>query len=483
MSVGGAAKVRERTIREVAALAGAATPVTDGRAGPDVVIDSRLATPGAVFVALPGEHADGHDFVHAAAAGGAVAALCTRETGAALAHLLVPDALQGLTDLARGVIAEAKADGLCCIGLTGSSGKTSTKDLLGQVLAAHAPTIAPTGSFNNEIGVPLTALRVNAETRYLVSELGARGGGHIAWLCRIVPPQVGLVLNVGHAHLGEFGSVEGIARAKGELVEALEPTGWAVLNADDALVAAMATRTVARRAFFALEQQPSGGELRVWAEQARVDDLQRHSFTLRASGTGDAGPVECAEPVSLQGPGRHQVANALAAATVALALGLPGPSVASALSAAVAQSAWRMQLMPRSDGALVVNDAYNANPDSMRAALVTVAGMRRAGGRLVAVLGDMLELGDTAPAEHERLGELAAGLGFEVVALGQLADEIASGVRRGFGTVTRVSDVQEAVAVAGANLQPADVVVVKASRGLALDRVADALAGVGRSGA
>jgi UDP-N-acetylmuramoyl-tripeptide--D-alanyl-D-alanine ligase len=469
----------------VAALAGAADPEVDdggldGPAGPDVVIDSRLATPGAVFVALPGEHVDGHDFVAAAAANGAVAAICTRDTGAPLAHLLVPDALQGLTGLATGVIAEAKADGLRCVGITGSSGKTSTKDLLGQVLAAHGPTISPKGSFNNEIGVPLTALRVNADTRYLVSELGARGGGHIAWLCRIVPPDVGVVLNVGHAHLGEFGSVEGIAQAKGELVEALSDRGWAVLNADDPLVAAMAERTSARLARFSLLGEPAG-DLRVWAQDVHADDLQRHSFTLRAAGAGDVGPVNCAEPVALQGPGRHQVANALAAATAALALGVPAATVAGALSGAVAQSAWRMQLMPRADGVLVVNDAYNANPDSMRAALVTVAAMRREGGRLVAVLGDMLELGPAAPAEHETLGELAAGLGFEVVAVGQLADEIARGVRRRFGTVTRVSDVQEAVAVAEANLHPADVVVVKASRGLALDRVADALAAAGET--
>ncbi len=466
--------MRERTIREVAVLAGA-----DGRdsglpAGPDVVVDSRLATPGSVFVALPGEHADGHDFIAAAAAGGAVAALCTRVTDAALAHLVVSDALQGLTDLARGVVAEARTGGLRTVGVTGSSGKTSTKDLLGQVLSAHAPTISPKGSFNNEIGVPLTALRVNADTRFLVSELGARGGGHIAWLCRIVPPDVGVVLNVGHAHLGEFGSVAGIAQAKGELVEAVPADGWAVLNADDALVAGMAGRTEARLAYFSANGRPDSGELRVWAEDLVSDDLQRFSFMLRSDGAVDA-----SLPVNLRGSGRHQVANALAAATAALVLGVPPQTIAATLSVAVAQSAWRMQLMPRADGVLVINDAYNANPDSMRAALTTVAGMRREGGRLVAVLGDMLELGAAAPAEHETLGELAAGLGFEVVAVGGWADEIARGVRRGFGTVTLVSDREEAVAVAGRGLQPSDVVVVKASRGLALDRVADALAAAG----
>ena len=470
VSAGGVQTVRERSIGQVAALAGAAAVSVDGTAGPAVVIDSRLASPGAVFVALPGERVDGHDFIGAAAAGGAVAALCTRVTDAPLAHLVVADALQGLTDLARGVVAEAKVEGLRCVAVTGSSGKTSTKDLLGQVLAAHAPTVSPQGSFNNEIGVPLTALRVNADTRYLVSEMGARGGGHIAWLCGIVPPDVGLVLNVGHAHLGEFGSVAGIAQAKGEVVEALSPQGWAVLNADDALVSAMAARTSAHLAYFSMTGEPAVGELRVWAENLEADDLQRHSFRLRSAGT-----VHADQPVGLQGSGRHQVANALAAAAVGLALGLPAAGVAAALSAATAMSGWRMQLLPRADGVLVINDAYNANPDSMHAALTTVAAMRRPGGRLVAVLGDMLELGEGAPVEHENVGRLAAELGFDVVAIGALAAEIARGVQRASGTVTMVNDPQEAVAVTERDLQPSDLVVVKASRGLALERVADAL--------
>ena len=300
--------MRERTIRELAALAGAEPVDSDRPVGPDVVIDSRLATPGAVFVALPGEHVDGHDFVGAAAARGAAAAICTRVTDAPLVHLVVGDALAGLGALATGVVAQAKASGLACIGVTGSSGKTSTKDLLGQVLAASAPTVSPQGSFNNEIGVPLTALRIDAATRYLVSELGARGAGHIAELCRIVPPDVGMVLNVGHAHLGEFGSVAGIAAAKGELVEALPADGWAVLNADDPLVLGMAARTAARLATFSLAGEPDDGELRVWAEDIEPDALQRHAFTLRSAGVAAA-----AVPVRLQGPGRHQVANALAA--------------------------------------------------------------------------------------------------------------------------------------------------------------------------
>ena len=468
--------MRERTIREVAALAGAdGTDTGDGAwaqlAGPDVVIDSRLATPGAVFVALPGEHVDGHDYLAAAAGRGAVAALCTRATDAPLAHLLVPDAVAGLSALARGVVAEAKASGLACVGITGSSGKTSTKDLLGQVLAAAGPTVSPKGSFNNEIGVPLTALRVGADTRFLVSEMGARGGGHITWLCGIVPPDVGVVLNVGHAHLGEFGSVEGIARAKGELVEAVPADGWAVLNADDPLVLGMAARTSARLATFSASGPPSTGELRVWAQDVTADDLQRHSFRLRSAGLVDAD-----EPVTLQGPGAHQVGNALAAATAALALGLPPELVATALTTAVAQSQWRMQLLPRRDGALVVNDAYNANPDSMRAALTAVAGMRRPGGRLVAVLGDMLELGPDAAAQHRGVGALAGGLGFTVVAIGDFAEALAEGARGAGAVANVVADRDAAVAVAGADLEASDVVVVKASRGLALEVVADALA-------
>lgn len=466
--------MRERTIEEVAALAGA-DGSGDGAwtelAGPDVVIDSRLVTPGAVFVALPGEHVDGHDYLAAAADRGAVAALCTRTTDAPLAHLVVPDALAGLSALARGVVAEAKASGLICVGITGSSGKTSTKDLLGQVLAAAGPTVSPKGSFNNEIGVPLTALRIGADTRYLVSEMGARGDGHITWLCGIVPPQIGVVINVGHAHLGEFGSVAGIARAKGELVEAVPADGWAVLNADDPLVLGMAARTGARVATFAASGPPATGDLRVWAEQVAADELQRHSFRLRSTGTVDAD-----EPVTLQGPGRHQVANALAAAAAALALGLPPALVAGALSAAVAQSRWRMELQPRPDGVLIVNDSYNANPDSMAAALQAVAGMRRPGGRLVAVLGDMLELGPDAAAQHRAVGGLAAGLGFAVVAIGEFADAVAEGAREAGGVANVVADRAQAVAVAGADLEASDVVVVKASRGLALEVVADALA-------
>ncbi|MHA7860487.1 UDP-N-acetylmuramoyl-tripeptide--D-alanyl-D-alanine ligase [Tessaracoccus sp. Y36] len=437
--------------------------------GPDVVIDSRASSPGALFVALPGERADGHDFVAAAVAAGAAAVLVRRELPLAVPQLVVPDPLAGLTALATALVEEAAAAGLVTLGITGSSGKTSTKDLLAQVLATAGPTVAPVGSLNNEIGVPLTATRVDAATRFLVSEMGARGTGHIASLCAIVPPRVGIVVNVGHAHLGEFGSVAAIAKAKGEIVGALPAEGWAVLNADDPLVSAMAGRTSARIATFAVGATPGWGDLRVWAEQVGATDGQRHTFLLRASGTATG----CA-PVELQVTGAHQVGNALAAAAAALGQGLDVDTIGRALSNATARSRWRMELSTRQNGALVINDAYNANPDSMAAALRTLASLRRPGGRLLAVLGDMLELGPGAAAAHVEVGALAAAHGVDrLIAIGFHADDLVKGAG-GVETIV-TSDRDAAAAAAAAWLGPKDVALVKASRGLALETVAEHL--------
>lgn len=436
--------------------------------GPDVVIDSRAATPGSLFVALPGEHADGHDFVGRAAAAGAAAVLVSRESDVAVPQLVVPEVGAALAALGTAVAAEATEAGMVTVGITGSSGKTSTKDLVAQILATAGETVAPIGSFNNEIGVPLTATRVTPQTRFLVSELGARGQGHITWLCGIVPPQVGVVVNVGHAHLGEFGSVEAIAQAKGELVEVLPQDGWAVLNADDPRVSAMRTRTVARTATFATTGEPAWGDLRVWASEVAADALQRPAFTLHA------GPASAS--VQLLVSGDHQVGNALAAAAVGLTQGLTVAEVAAALGTARARSHWRMELTERPDGVLVVNDAYNANPDSMAAALRTLASLRRPGGRLLAVLGDMLELGPGAPAEHRRTGTLAAELGVDaLIAIGAHAGDLAAG----YGPATMlVPSAEIAVEAASAWLRPPDVVLVKASRGLALETVAEQLSAV-----
>lgn len=466
--------MRERSAGELATLVGGRL-VGDpsARVGPDVVIDSRAATPGSLFVALPGEHADGHEFASRAADAGAAALLVSGEQPLAVPQLVVTDVGAGLAALGRAVAAEATAAGMTTIGITGSSGKTSTKDLVAQVLAKAGATVAPVESFNNEIGVPLTATRVTPATRFLVSELGARGGGHIAWLCGIVPPQVGVVVNVGHAHLGEFGSVEAIAQAKGELVEALPATGWAVLNADDPLVTGMASRTSAHLAAFSTVAEPAWGELRVWASDVAADALQRPSFVLHAGAAGAS--------VQLRVSGAHQAGNALAAAAVALTQGLTLDQVAAALGTAEARSHWRMELTERADGVLVVNDAYNANPDSMAAALRTLASLRRPGGRLLAVLGDMLELGPDAPVQHRATGELARSLGVDaLIVVGRHAGDLAAG----FGPATMLApDKGTAADAAAAWLQPADVVLVKASRGLALETVAENLSATHEGGA
>lgn len=463
------------TAAQVAELAGAQL-IGDPAAlvGPSVVIDSRRAEAGALFVALPGERVDGHDFAATAVDRGAAAVLVTRALGLDVPQLIVPDALAGLTALAAGLVSRARALGLKVVGITGSSGKTSTKDLLAAVLGASGATVAPAGSFNNEVGVPLTATGVDDGTRYLISEMGARAQGDISTLCAITPPDVGVVINVGHAHLGEFGSVAGIAQAKGELVESLAADGWAVLNGEDPNVAVMASRTKARVASFAVDGPPGSGDLRVWAERIEADPLQRHSFLLCT----DAGRA----PVGLRVAGAHQVGNALAAAAAGLALGLRLPGIAAALSAAEPASRWRMELTERADGLLVVNDAYNANPDSMAAALRSLAAMRRGSGRLIAVLGDMLELGEAARGEHRKVGELAGSLGIDrVVAVGEFAEAIAEGARQRGSAAEVVADRTAVVTALNTLVLPSDVVLVKASRGLALESVAEQLLSEGEN--
>jgi UDP-N-acetylmuramoyl-tripeptide--D-alanyl-D-alanine ligase len=290
------------------------------------------------------------------------------------------------------------------------------------------------------------------DTRYLVLETSARGLGHIRELTEIAPPRFGVVLNVGSAHLGEFGSREAIAQAKGELVEALPADGVAILNADDPLVAAMAIRTSARVVTF-------GSSADVRASDVRLDDLGRPRFTLHAH--------EATAEVTLRLSGEHQVANALAAATVALECGMPLPDVAAALSEATPRSKWRMEITERPDGVLVINDAYNANPESMRAALTELTRIgRRRGARTWAVLGAMAELGDVTVEAHEALGELAVGLGVSrLVAVGEAASAIGHGAEW-------VPDADTAIALLRKEVAPGDVVLVKASRAIGLERVA-----------
>lgn len=460
------------TLRELATIVDG----TLAHADPDAVVtggvefDSRHVGPGDVFLALPGERADGHEFVASAVAAGALAAIVTRRVD--LPAIQVADGLTALASLAAAVV--RRLPDCTVIGVTGSSGKTSTKDLLASLLARVGPTVAPPGSFNNELGHPYTVLRADAATRFLVLEKSARNIGHIRYLTDIAPPRIGVVLNVGSAHLGIFGSREAIAQAKGELVEALPADGLAVLNADDPLVAAMAARTAARIRTFGTSPT---AEIR--ATDVATDAFGRPSFTLVT-------PVGSA-PVALRLSGGHHVSNALAAAAVALECGLPLPDVADALSAATAASRWRMELTERADGVLVVNDAYNANPESMRAALETLGAVaaerRAAGGRSWAVLGPMAELGDDAAAAHVQVGRLAAELGIdEVVAVGADARPVLDGFGDS-GHGRSVADVTAAAEVLGDQLRPGDVVLVKASRAAGLERVAAAITAEPASGA
>lgn len=457
------------SLAEIASAVGGQThaiPDTSVQVTGPVVRDSREAGPGSLFVAFAGEHADGHDFAEQVVAAGAVAVLGSRPVGE-VPVIVVDDVQTALGALARHVVARL---GATLVALTGSAGKTSTKDLIAQVLGSKAPTVYTPGSLNNEIGLPLTALSATEDTKYLVLEMGARGIGHISYLTGLTPPKIGLVLNVGTAHIGEFGGREQIAQAKGELVEALPPAeegGAAILNADDPLVRAMASRTKAKVILFG-----ESGEADVRAENVRLTDSGQPCFRLRTpSGASD---------VTMRLYGEHHVSNALAAAAVAHELGMSASEIATALSEAGSLSRWRMEVTERPDGVTIVNDAYNANPESMRAALRALVAMGKGGRRTWAVLGQMAELGDEALAEHDAVGRLAVRLnvGKLVAVGGREAAWLQLGAYNegSWGEESvHVSDAQAAVDLLRSELRPGDVVLVKASRSVGLERVASAL--------
>ncbi len=456
--------------------ADAATPVT----GP-VVVDSRRVEAGGLFVALPGEHVDGHDFARGAVEAGAALVLAARELDG-VPTVVVDDVQAALGELARAVLARVRAAGdLRVVAVTGSVGKTTTKDLLGQLLADLLPgdvapedgLVVPTGSFNNEVGLPLTVLRVTEATRFLVLEMGADGPGNIAYLTRIAPPDVGVVLAVGVAHVGKFGSVEAIARTKAEMVTGVVPGGTVVLNADDQRVAAMASLATPEHTVTTFGTISSAD---VRGADVEVDPSGRARFSLVARGA-DAAPVE------LRLVGAHHVSNALAAAAVVLALGGTVPGVAAGLSRATPVSPHRMAVTERPDGVTVVDDAYNANPDSMRAALRALAVMAGRTRRSVAVLGEMLELGDGSRAAHDEIGRLVVRLNVKLlVVVGEGAYHIHEGALQegswGEESVF-VPDLDAARAVLAEALEPGDVVLVKSSLGSGLWRLGDELAAGG----
>jgi UDP-N-acetylmuramoyl-tripeptide--D-alanyl-D-alanine ligase len=446
-------------------LAGDGTGVAN-----DVCVDSRRVKRGCLFVALPGERADGHEFAEQAIDDGARAILVTRpyeeirellksaeKRGVCVVR--VADGLKALQDLA----AHHRSRLHCAVlGITGSTGKTTTKDFVAAALSTAKRVVATQGNRNNELGVPLTLLSADASTEVLVVEMGMRGIGQIASLCEMARPTMGLVTNVGTSHLELLGSQESVAQAKGELVRSLGPQGAAFLNGDDEFSARLAAETVAPVVLYGLSEQCA-----VRAEDIVLDEESLPSFTLVA---GDE-----RVSVSLPVPGRHNVYNALAAASVALELGVNAAQVAEGLAHADV-SAMRMQVLTCASGVTVINDAYNANPTSMRAAVETLAAMQTSGRRF-AVLGDMAELGSLTELAHFRLGEQVARLGIgELVTVGPRARRIAEGALAEGMAAESVQSFETAEdagdAVAG-RVGSDDVVLVKASRSMGLEVVVD----------
>ncbi|HCT80983.1 MAG TPA: UDP-N-acetylmuramoyl-tripeptide--D-alanyl-D-alanine ligase [Micromonosporaceae bacterium] len=428
-------------LSEIAAVVGGTLHGTDAVVTGSVEFDSRKVSSGGLFVAFVGDKVDGHDFALSALESGAVGILSSR------AVQTVPSVVVEDPRAAMGLLARAVLDRLpevVVVGVTGSSGKTSTKDMIGQLLSRVGTTIAPAGSFNNELGLPHTVLRSDPDTRFLVLEMGARGVGHLRHLCEIAPPRIGVVVNVGVAHIGEFGSLEAIAQAKSELVQELPEDGVAVLNGDDPAVAAMASLSPA--------------PVRLVTTSGRgvsLDTFGRPSFLLNG------------ERVQLALSGAHQVGNALLAAAVAEECGMPRHELAKALADLKLISARRMDVFDRADGVTVIDDSYNANPASTAAALRALAAAG-AGRRTIAVLGYHAELGETEREGHAEVGALAATLGVDVlIAVEESAAPILDGaasVRSWEGESVLVSDQAAAIAAVERRVRSGDVILVKGSR-------------------
>ncbi|MET4053454.1 UDP-N-acetylmuramoyl-tripeptide--D-alanyl-D-alanine ligase [Frigoribacterium sp. PvP054] len=442
----------------------AETPV-DGT----VETDSRLVTPGSIFFALRGEVTDGHLFVEAATAAGAALVVAEHEVDTTVPLVVVDDGVVALSRLAAAVVEHVRRLGrLKVVGVTGSNGKTSTKNMLRAVLSDVAPTVAPEGSFNNHVGAPISMLRIDEATEYLVVEMGASGPGEIARLVEIARPDTGVVLKVGLAHAGGFGGIEGTRAAKSEMVTDLPATGTAVLNADDDRVAGMASVTAARVVTFGL-----GPTADYRASDVDVS-ASGTSFTFEHAGTS--------RPVSLRILGEHHVMNALATLTVVGEWGVDLDRAVSVLEGVTRAERWRMEVLDAPGGVTVVNDAYNASPDSVAAALKTLAQITGPDRRSVAVLGEMAELGEYARDEHDRVGRLVVRLNVrQLVVVGHEARHIhmAAGLEGSWdGESVLVDTIDEAYDLLQGSLRAGDVVLVKSSKSAGLRLLGDRLAGV-----
>lgn len=452
----------ELTAKEIAAVTDGDIVAGSGDArASSFTIDSREMAAGACFVALHGQR-DGHDFVGDALTRGATVAIVERpvDPGAADAAIVVVGntliALAACGHRARENLAHARV-----VGITGSAGKTATKDLTAAALTRSRRVHASPGSYNNEAGVPLTLLGAPTDADVVVLEMGARFAGNITDLAVIAEPDIGVVTHVGLAHSGHLGGRDGIARVKGELVEALPSNGVAVLNDECDATPGLARRTKAR-----VVRVGRTATADVRCRDVTLDSELRARFTLETPWGSTA--------VTLEVRGEHQVVNAAQAATVALELGVPLDVAVAGLADARA-AAHRMQVSHAAGGFVVINDAYNSSPTSAAAALRALAALP-VSGRRIAVLGEMLELGDDRDAEHRALGALAAEVGVDVlVAVGAVADLLADGARGTRAAVMTLADPSTVPAVVAAEVQPGDAVLVKASRAVGLERVAEAL--------
>jgi UDP-N-acetylmuramoyl-tripeptide--D-alanyl-D-alanine ligase len=442
---------------------------------PDTIVsgsvqtDSRLVGPGSIFFALPGETTDGALFAPAAVGAGAALVVAERELDVDAPLIVVPDGVVALADLARLVVARVRARGrLKVAAVTGSNGKTTTKNLLRAILEAHGQTVAPEGSFNNHVGAPISMLRVDDDTEYLVVEMGASHIGEIARLIGIVTPDVGIVLKVGLAHAGEFGGIDAVQRAKSEMVTGLPADAVALLHGDDPRVAEMAGMTSARVVRFGVGD----------SNDVRADDVATSTtgttFTYVADGQR--------HPVALRILGEHHVVNALAALATAREFGIAADRAIAAMQAIPRAERWRMEVLHPGDGVTVINDAYNASPDSAAAALKTLVQITPREGRSIAVLGEMAELGEYADEEHDRLGLLAVRLNVaQLVVVGERAKRIhaSAGLQGSWdGESVFMPDADAAYAFLREELRPGDVVLVKSSKSAGLRFLGDRLGGV-----
>ncbi|HET6673030.1 MAG TPA: UDP-N-acetylmuramoyl-tripeptide--D-alanyl-D-alanine ligase [Agromyces sp.] len=461
------------TLTEVAAAVGGALHVDGTDATPATVVagavttDSREISPGDVFFAKRGEFDDGHRFGPAAARQGAALLVVEHLLDVTVPQIVVGDTVDALGALATEVVRRVRSLGaLRIVGVTGSNGKTTTKNLLRAVLERVGPTVAARASFNNEVGAPITMLELDDDTRFLVAEMGASAVGEIARLVRMARPDVGIVLKVGLAHAGEFGGIEQTVRAKSEMVTDLLATDVAVLNADDPRVVPMAGLTPARVVWFGLGPNAD----------VRATDLATHArgtdFTVTVPG-GESARVRFGVL------GEHHVMNALAAIAASVELGVALPAVVEALETVTLAERWRMQLMGGRDDITVINDAYNASPDSMAAALKTLAQVQASGTRSIAVLGEMSELGEFSGEEHDRIGLLAVRLGIsQLVVVGQGARRLhISAINEGSwdGESAFVETADEAYDLVVSMARPGDTVLVKSSNSAGLRHLGDRL--------